>query len=141
MPSSGDAFISAATTDPAGQVADRWIVSFEQPIAQVSFGEWGDGGNGQKQQQVAATVTYDDQPVSNLALSLRKKVTDGATGNDAPAQYQNAAQLAATTGTTDANGVFTTTLIWTPPPDDPGADPRDYKISAHVNAPGLSGKE
>ena len=127
-----EAIIVASATIANEDIFDAGFVSFHPPQAAVQFSGWADGVNGQKQQQCNVTVTYNNTSVPNRAIKLRLQVTDSA-GNQVSSDYQNAAQLQQTTGTSDANGLFSTTLKWIPPTADPTADPNQYQIIVYVD--------
>ncbi len=131
----GTATVKASTNDLYGLLREPTLVFFQAPDCQVDFGGWVNDSNGQMHTSVTITLTTptDGQPVSQLPLKLRKNVLDQSTGQNAPSSIQNVAQLDAITGSSNNNGVFQTTLRWTPP-----AQGSNYDIYIFVDAPTMS---
>jgi len=108
-----DVVLTASTTNQSKTITDGVNVAFERPEASVVLGSWFTDGNGQKKRTCDVSLTYYGVPLASRPIELEGYATDA---NDV---LFNTLAFAASSGTTDSGGVFSTHVHWNYTPQDP----------------------
>lgn len=110
--------------------ADHTATLLSAPYLRLDTGSWQEDAAGAWSRTVSVSAWFYEEKIGGRGVQLSALVKDG---NDAALTgWTTAAPFDNATGTTDANGVFTTTQRWNPPQGSEGEWPHDYDVSVAV---------
>ena len=130
-PEGGQIEFEATVLDEDGTPRDSSDTAFVQthkPYAQTRNGNWQEN-NGVWSRTITASTWFQGQKLGGVGVALVSQIKDYETQQPAPG-WTNAAPFDATTGTTDADGKFSTVQRWNPV--EAGAWPHDFEVEAEA---------
>ena len=110
------------------KIEDATYIQIHKPYAQIKFSNWREE-NGVWSRTVTASTWFLGEKLGGIALSLNSRIKDYES-EQTVAGWANAAPFDNATGTTNANGEFSTVQRWNPVEAD--AWPHDFIVEAEA---------